>query len=80
LQQFLFEAIFLSLLGGVLGLLIIYIGTIIASNLAGMDLFLNSKNIILGLSVSGVIGLVSGLFPAWLASRLDPVEAMRSTF
>ncbi|NVO19807.1 MAG: ABC transporter permease [Bacteroidetes bacterium] len=80
LQQFLFEAIFLSLLGGGLGLLIIYIGTIIASNLAGMDLFLNTKNIIVGLSVSGFIGLVSGLFPAWSASRLDPVEAMRSTF
>jgi len=80
LQQFLFEAVFLSLLGGVLGLLIIYIGTIIASNLAGMDLFLNTKNIVVGLSVSGFIGLFSGLFPAWSASRLDPVEAMRSTF
>jgi putative ABC transport system permease protein len=80
LQQFLFEAIFLSLLGGGLGLLIIYIGTIIASNLADMDLFLNTKNIIVGLSVSGFIGLFSGLFPAWSASRLDPVEAMRSTF
>jgi putative ABC transport system permease protein len=80
LQQFLFEAVFLSLLGGAFGLLIIYVGTIIASNLAGMDLFLNTKNIIVGLSVSGFIGLFSGLFPAWSASRLDPVEAMRSTF
>jgi putative ABC transport system permease protein len=80
LQQFLFEAIFLSLLGGIFGLIIIYIGTLIASNLADMDLFLNTKNIVLGLSVSGFIGLVSGLFPAWSASRLDPVEAMRSTF
>ncbi|MBM3435768.1 MAG: FtsX-like permease family protein [Bacteroidetes bacterium] len=80
LQQFLFEAVFLSLLGGLFGLLIIYIGTIIASNLADMELFLNVKNIILGLSVSAFIGLFSGLFPAWSASRLDPVEAMRSTF
>lgn len=80
LRQFLFEAVFLSMLGGAFGLLIIYIGTLIASNLAGMDLFLNTKNIIVGLSVSGFIGLFSGLFPAWSASRLDPVEAMRSTF
>jgi putative ABC transport system permease protein len=80
LQQFLFEAVFLSLLGGAFGLLIIYIGTIIASNLADMDLFLTARNIIIGLSVSGFIGLFSGLFPAWSASRLDPVEAMRSTF
>lgn len=80
LQQFLFEAIFLSLLGGAVGLLIIFAGTVIASNLAGMDLFLTTRNIVIGLSVSGAIGLVSGLFPAWSASRLDPVEAMRSTF
>jgi putative ABC transport system permease protein len=80
LQQFLFEAIFLSMLGGLVGLLIIYLGTVLVTKFGGMELMLSLKNIILGLSVSAIIGLVSGLFPAWSASRLDPVDAMRSNF
>jgi putative ABC transport system permease protein len=80
LQQFLFEAVFLSMLGGLFGLLLIYTGTIIATKFAGMEIVLSVKNIVLGLSVSAVIGLISGLFPAWSASRLNPVDAMRSTF
>jgi putative ABC transport system permease protein len=80
LQQFLFEAVFLAMLGGILGLLIIYLLTVIVTKVVGMELVLSFKNIFIGLSVSALIGMVSGLFPAWSASRLDPVEAMRSTF
>jgi putative ABC transport system permease protein len=80
LQQFLFEAVFLSIFGGIVGLLIIYIITLLISVTMDMNLVLTFKNIALGIGVSGIIGLVSGFLPAWSASRLDPVEAMRSTF
>lgn len=78
LLQFLFEAIFLCLLGGSLGLVLIYLGTLFIQYVSDMNLVLTQANILLGLFVSLIIGLVSGLFPAYNASRLDPVEAIRS--
>jgi putative ABC transport system permease protein len=80
LLQFLFEAIFLSLLGGIVGLIIVFILTFTIAQVFDMDLALTQGNILLGIFVSAFIGFVSGLIPAWNASRLDPVEAMRSTF
>jgi putative ABC transport system permease protein len=78
--QFLFEAVFLSLFGGLLGLLIVFIISFTISQVYDMSLTLTQGNIFLGIFVSAFIGFVSGLIPAWNASRLDPVEAMRSTF
>jgi putative ABC transport system permease protein len=80
LMQFLFESVFLAILGGLVGLLIVFILTLIISNAFDMALALSRGNILLGIGVSALIGFVSGLIPAWNASRLDPVEAMRSTF
>lgn len=80
LLEFLIESIFLSLIGGVIGLLIIFIGTQIVTYGFDMPVQLSRGNITLGVSISTIIGLVSGFIPAWNASRLDPVEAMRSSF
>lgn len=78
LFQFLFEAIFLSVFGGIIGLIIIFIGTVIFTYALDMELVLTAGNIFLGVFVSAIIGLLSGFIPAWSASRLDPVEAMRT--
>jgi len=79
LFQFLFEAVFLSLFGGIVGLLIIYILVLLSQNFP-FTLQLTLVNIVIGVSVSVTIGLIAGIVPSYIASRLDPVEAMRSTF
>jgi len=80
LLQFLFESIFLSLMGGIVGLLIVFILTFFSESILNFELTLTFGNVFLGVFVSALIGLVSGFVPSYSASRLDPVEAMRSNF
>ncbi len=78
LLQFLFEAIILSLIGGILGLIFVFVGVKIFSSVADMDIFMSAGNIITGIVLSVMIGIVSGIIPAMKASKLDPVEAIAS--
>lgn len=78
LSQFLFEAVFLSLLGGIIGLVLIYLLTLFAGDVIDMEITLTRSNIILGLTISVLIGVISGFVPAYGASQLDPVEAIRT--
>ncbi|MCE1202531.1 MAG: ABC transporter permease [Bacteroidia bacterium] len=80
LVQFLLEAVFLAVMGGIVGLAIVFLLALGVSSATSFTLTLSLQNILLGLFVSGFIGLLSGFLPAWSASRLDPVEAMRSNF
>ena len=76
LFQFLFEAIFLSIIGGLVGLLLVYLITLIP--MGSLESSLTLKNITLGLGVSALIGTASGIIPAAMAARLDPVVAIRT--
>ena len=76
LFQFLFESVFLSVLGGGAGLFLVFLLSLMS--LGSLELVLTFQNVVLGLGVSAAIGMVSGIIPAALAARMDPVEAIRS--
>jgi len=79
LFQFLFEAIILSVIGGLIGLFLVFLVSIVASSFTGdFDFVLSPWNMFIGTAISAIIGLVSGIIPAISASKLDPVEAIRT--
>lgn len=79
LFQFLFEAVILAVIGGLIGLFLVYIVSVIASQFTGdFDFVLSPWNMFLGTAISAVIGLIAGILPAISASKLDPVEAIRT--
>ncbi len=78
LIQFLTESILLSVTGGVIGLLLIYLITFGASDVLDMEITLTATNVVLGVTISVLIGIISGFIPSYNASQLDPVEAIRS--
>lgn len=79
LFQFLFEAVILSIIGGLIGLFLVFIASIIVSQFTGdFQFVLSPWNMFLGTAISAVIGLISGILPAISASKLDPVEAIRT--
>ena len=77
LLQFLLESVILCVIGGILGLILVFTFAATASRISDFSIQLSIENIILGLSVSIIIGIVSGIAPALSAARLDPVEAIR---
>ena len=78
LFQFLFEAIILSVIGGIIGLFMVWIISLILTKTLEFEFVLGMGNILLGTGLAAVIGLISGILPAISASKLDPVEAIRT--
>ena len=77
LLEFLIEAIVLCILGGMIGLLLVFVVMKILTQAIDFQLFLSIGNIGFGVILSVIIGVIAGLIPANQASKLDPGEAMR---
>jgi putative ABC transport system permease protein len=78
LAEFLIESIILCVIGGVLGLALVYGVLYLISTNTNFEISLSIHNLAIGLFTSIVVGVLSGYIPAVQGSRLDPIEAMRS--
>jgi putative ABC transport system permease protein len=78
LTQFLIEAVTVTAIGGAIGVATGFGLAYIISALIGFPLLVSVASAVLGVGVSSVVGIVSGLWPAWRAAKLDPIEALRA--
>ncbi|OGW25412.1 MAG: multidrug ABC transporter substrate-binding protein [Nitrospirae bacterium GWC2_42_7] len=75
--QFIIEALILSLIGGVLGIIVGISGSVILSELADWSTIVSPLSVLLAFGFSGLVGIFFGFYPAYKASLLDPIEALR---
>jgi putative ABC transport system permease protein len=77
LSQFLIEAVALTAIGGITGLAIGEVASLLMNKYSPLPAYVPLWAIIIGLGISAAVGIVFGLWPAWKAARLDPIEALR---
>ena len=75
--QFLVEALTLSLIGGIAGIIMGVSGALLLSSLAGWPTIVSLLSILMAFSFSGLVGIFFGFYPAYKASLLDPIDALR---
>ncbi|MEO7961545.1 MAG: ABC transporter permease [Ginsengibacter sp.] len=78
LSEFLLEAAMICIMGGLIGLLLVFILTLVLTNLFDFPVYISGGILTLAISICIIIGILAGIIPAFIASRLDPVVAIRS--
>lgn len=78
LTEFLLESSFLCVIGGAIGLLLVFLISLALSSVLPFKVFLAPGTMMLGIGISIGVGLLAGIIPAWSAARMDPVVAIRS--
>lgn len=77
LNQILLESIFITLIGGAIGIILGLLVTFIVGRIANITIFISIKAILISVFVSTIVGIIFGYYPAKKASNLDPIEALR---
>lgn len=77
LSQFLIEAVVLTGIGGLIGLVIGEIASFLMNTFSPLPAFVPFWAVLVGIGVSAAVGIIFGMWPAWKAARLDPIEALR---
>jgi len=78
LTEFLLESAFLCILGGAIGVLMVFILMTVISSIADFPLFISSGILGLAVVICVIVGVLAGIIPASVAARMNPVEAIRS--
>ena len=78
LTQFLIEAVMVTAIGGAIGVLTGFGLAYLIAALIGFPLLISVASAVMGVGVSSIVGIISGLWPAWRAASLDPIEALRA--
>ncbi|MER3499645.1 MAG: hypothetical protein C4308_13965 [Chitinophagaceae bacterium] len=78
LAEFLLESAFLCIVGGLMGLILVFALTMILTGALNFPVFISTSNMILAITISVIVGIIAGIIPAYRAARMDPVVAIRS--
>jgi putative ABC transport system permease protein len=78
LTEFLLEAAIICILGGIMGLLLVFLLTLVLSTALSFPVFISPAILALAIFICVIVGVLSGFIPAYSAANMDPVVAIRS--